>query len=152
MARRLKQYMLVAAIWLGRNNRLGLQNFVSLGLAESMLTKFRNMYVHEQPVTTGRAFQLCLPPRAENFIPRIPCHFSRQGSLGVWKLYDNTSCSFYLWYLLNAWHSHVSIFPKFRSWPPMQNNMLNEFYSKYAEKRTAEEWLDNHDFASAHCR
>ena len=31
----------------------------------------------------------------------------------------------------------------------MQNNMLNEFYSKYAEKRTAEEWLDNHNFASA---
>jgi hypothetical protein len=31
----------------------------------------------------------------------------------------------------------------------MQNNMLDEFYSKYAEKRTAEEWLDNHDFASA---
>jgi len=22
--------------------------------------------------------------------------------------------------------------------------MLDEFYSKYAEKRTAEEWLDNH--------
>ncbi|KAF1961564.1 hypothetical protein CC80DRAFT_488036 [Byssothecium circinans] len=29
------------------------------------------------------------------------------------------------------------------------NNILDEFYSKYAEKQTAEEWLDNHDFASA---
>lgn len=29
------------------------------------------------------------------------------------------------------------------------NNILDEFYLKYAEKQTAEEWLDNHDFASA---
>lgn len=138
MAQKLKQYMLVAAIWLGRNNRSGLQNFVSQGVAESM-------HVHEQPVTTRRAFQLCLPPGAEIFIPRIPCHFRDKA---VWG-YGNCTTTPAAAYLLNAWHSHVSIFFKFRSWPPMRNNMLNEFYSKYAEKRTAEEWLDNHDFASA---
>ena len=144
MAQRLKQCVLVAAMWLGRNNRSRLQNFVSLGRAESMLTKFRNMSTNQSP--QEERFSFAFPPELKILFLVFPATFETRQSGGM----EIVQYQLQLLPLVPSeclTQSCVN-FLEFRGWPPMQNNMLDEFYSKYAEKRTTEEWLDNHDFAS----